>query len=146
MNAHEINGGLWTIRTEMIYMSKFPLTPTPPFLRKLTLKVPISIGIIFTSFILAFSTFIRAFLPFIFDLAWTKFVTKTRIYSLWVEFNFDSQQLTKIRRERTSKWKDDAKKEKQMRKVARLEKAEKRRKREAEEEEKKLKNGPKFPV
>jgi len=145
MNAKEINGGAWTFRKEMIYMSNFPHTPPQFIALVLTHQVPISIAIILTSFILAFSTFIRAFLSFIFDLAWTRFVTSTRIYTLWRDFNFDSQKLSKMRRERATKWKEDAKKAKQERTREKLKKVEAK-KRDLKEQELKRNRGPKSAV
>jgi hypothetical protein len=79
-------------------------------------KVPISIAIIFLSFLLAFSTFTRAFLSYIFDITWWKFITSTRIYALWVEFKFDSAYLQKRRLKTIREWKEAAAAERQKRK------------------------------
>jgi hypothetical protein len=132
MNALEINGGLWPIHREIVYMSTFLRVRADVLERMLTIEVPISIAVIFTSFVLAFSTIIRALLSFAFDLAWTRFVTSTRLYSLWLQFSFDGQALNKIRRDWTSKWKEEAGKAKQARKEKKEEKAKR-----AEEDERK---------
>ncbi|KAH7369612.1 hypothetical protein BKA65DRAFT_385928 [Rhexocercosporidium sp. MPI-PUGE-AT-0058] len=97
MNANEFEGGKWTFRQEVTYM------------------LPISVGIILTSFILAFSPFTRSLLFLIFTLSWTWFVTSTRIYSLWIQFKIDSQHLTKMRRDMARRWKENARAEKQKR-------------------------------
>jgi hypothetical protein len=75
------------------------------------------------SFVLAFSTIIRALLSFAFDLAWTRFVTSARLYSLWLQFSFNSQTLNEIRSDWTSKLKEEARKAKQERKEKKEEKA-----------------------
>jgi biopolymer transport protein ExbB/TolQ len=77
--------------------------------------VSISILVIFTAFILAFSSFTRAFLSFIIGLAWTRFVTSTRLYSFWIQFKTDSHVLTKLKKQKIRKWKEEARAEKQKR-------------------------------
>jgi hypothetical protein len=90
-----------------------------PFEHLLILQtVPISAGVIVLSFVLAFSTFVRAFLAFIFELAWTYFVTSTRIYELWSDFKTDSKSLTESRKKHVRQMKEKAIKEKQARKEA----------------------------
>lgn len=74
---------------------------------------------ILTSFILAFSSFTRALLSLGFSLAWTKIVTYTRIYSLWIQFKIDSQHLTKMKMDVTRKWKEAARAAKQKRREER---------------------------
>merc|ERR1719262_1291904 len=91
MNSQEFEGGKWTFRQEVTYM------------------LPISLGIILTSFILAFSSFTRSLLFLFFSIIWTWLVTTTRVYSLWIQFKIDSQHLTKIRKDKVRKWKEDAK-------------------------------------
>ena len=97
------------------------------------LSVPISIIVILTSFILAFSSFTRAFLAFVVGLAWTKFVTSTRIYSLWIQFKTNSHTLTKMRKEKTRKWKEEARAAKQKRREEKQKRKEEKRVKEEEE-------------
>lgn len=77
---------------------------------------------ILTSFILAFSSFTRAILSLAFSLTWTKLITSTRIYSLWIEYKVDSQNVTKMKLAMTRKWKEAARAAKQKRKEARQKK------------------------
>jgi hypothetical protein len=117
MNTKEFNGGNWDFRTEMIYTCSSPLlflsttlsSQIPQILPNNNLIVPISIAIIFISFLLAFSTFTRAGLSFIFDLTWWNFITSTRIYSLWMEFKLDSADLNERRLKTIRRWKESAK-------------------------------------
>ncbi|PVH76685.1 hypothetical protein DL98DRAFT_464692 [Cadophora sp. DSE1049] len=97
MNSHEFEGGKWTFRREVTYM------------------LPISVGIILTAFILAFSSFTRSLLFLFFSLIWTWLVTSTRIYSLWIQFKIDSQHLMKMRKDTVRKWKEKARADKQKR-------------------------------
>lgn len=60
--------------------------------------------------------------------------------------SFDSQKLSKIRREKTTKWKEDAKKAKQERTREKLKKVEEKKKRDLDEQERKPNRGPKFAV
>jgi hypothetical protein len=68
-----------------------------------------------TSFVLAFSTFVRATLAFIFSLGWTYFVTSTRIYDLWIDFKIDSRSLAETRKKYVRLMKEKARRERQER-------------------------------
>jgi hypothetical protein len=103
MNAKEINGGAWTVRKEMIFMSNFLLILAPLLCPNTSAASPDFDRHNLTSFILAFSSFMLAFLSFIIDLAWTKFVTSTQIYDICVELPLNSKKLSKIRSGRTTK-------------------------------------------
>jgi hypothetical protein len=103
MNAKEINGGGWTVRKEMIFMSNFLLILAPLLCPNTSAASPDFDRHNLTSFILAFSSFMLAFLSFIIDLAWTKFVTSTQIYDICVELPLNSKKLSKIRSGRTTK-------------------------------------------
>jgi hypothetical protein len=114
-------------------------TPT-----KTSPEVPISAGVIVLSFVLAFSTFVRAFLAFIFSVSWTYFVTSTRIYELWTDFRTDSHSLTKSRKEHVRLMKEKAFKEKQARREAKVTREEEEmRKQEAEKAQPKIRTSPK---
>jgi hypothetical protein len=96
----------WSI---LVRLPPLPIIPQIPSTNNPT--VPISIAIIFVSFLLAFSTFTRAGLSFIFDLAWWNFITSTRIYTLWMEFKLDSADLNKRRLKTIRLWKESARDE-----------------------------------
>lgn len=78
-------------------------------------KVPISFGVIVTSLVLAFSTFVRSFLALVCTVSWTYFVTSTRIYGLWIEWKVDSQSLTELQKKYVKQMKEKAKREKRER-------------------------------
>lgn len=102
--------------------------------------MPISLGVIVTSFVLAFSTFVRAILSFIFSVSWTYFVTSTRIYGLWIEFKTNSQSLAEARKKCVRSMKEKARRERQARHERREdEKAKEVCRREAEKEKLKAK-------
>jgi hypothetical protein len=75
--------------------------------------VPISLGVIAVSFILAFSSLIRSFIALVFDLAWTKTTTATGLYMWWKERKNDSKALTLRRVNKTQKWKEESRARKQ---------------------------------
>ncbi|KAH7383037.1 hypothetical protein BKA64DRAFT_175090 [Cadophora sp. MPI-SDFR-AT-0126] len=109
MNSYEFEGGKWSFRREITYI------------------LPISVGIILTSFILAFSPFTRSLLFLLFSVSWTWLVTSTRIYNLWIQFKIDSQHLTKVRKDTVRKWKESARAEKQERNEAKQKAKDKKR-------------------
>jgi hypothetical protein len=77
--------------------------------------VPISLGVIVTSFVLAFSSFVRATLSFIFSISWTYIVTSTRLYELWIEFKINSQSLAETRKKHVRLLKEKSRRERQER-------------------------------
>jgi hypothetical protein len=58
----------------------------------------------------------RTIVSLIFDLAWTKFITATGIYRIWIRFNIHGLSLTKLRVEKTQQWKEEVKTAEQERK------------------------------
>jgi hypothetical protein len=105
--------------------------------------VPISLGVIVTSFVLAFSSFLRATLAFIFALSWTYLVTSTRIYELWIEFKINSQSLAATRKKHVRLMKEKARRERQARHERREdEKAKELCRREAERVKVKIRTAP----
>jgi hypothetical protein len=100
--------------------------------------VPISLGVIVISFVLAFSTFVRAILSFTFSLGWTYIVTSTRIYGLWIEFKVDSQSLAEMRKKHVRLMKEKARRQRQERQERREEEKAKELSRREEEREKPL--------
>lgn len=78
-----------------------------------------------------------------FSVAWTWLVTTTRVYSLWIQFKIDSHDLTKIRKDKVRKWKEDAKADKQKRREDRqkIKDAKRMEVLRSEEDQKKRENG-----
>jgi len=123
MNAAEFNGGIWNLRRELKYM------------------FPISLAIILTSFILAFSSFTRASISFFVSLIWTYLVTKSRIYGFWADFKIDSASLSERRKRMVREMKERAMSEEQARREKRAEEKERERWRVEREEKEKIKKG-----
>jgi len=89
-----------------------------------SLLVSISLGVIATAFILAFNSWLRAILAFvfewtwnilasIFEWAWTKFITSTRLYVWWIEIKLNSRKFREKEKRITTMMKDDARAMKQ---------------------------------
>jgi sensor histidine kinase YesM len=113
MNNIQFSNGNYDLYWQLSYMRE----PSSHFiyLTNTLSLVPISLGVIVTSFVLAFSTFVRAILSFIFSISWTYLVTSTRIYELWGEFKIDSQSLAETRKKYVRQMKDKARSKRQAR-------------------------------
>ena len=121
MNSAEFSGGLWSLKdelkliceTQIFYCFNAQSVNTYCI-------VPISVGIICLAFFLAFSTLatsaawaLRDAVFFLVQLSWTKFITVTGLYGFWLDVKPDTGRLTKTRRKKVRRWKDEAKAKKQ---------------------------------
>lgn len=118
-------GPSWNLHKEMTYICQ--LSSIHYSDQKLTrCLVFVSTIIIATSLILAFSSFVRSLLAFIFGVAWMWFVTTTGIYDLWYLLKQDSGSLTRKQTEITRKWKEESRKKYLQRQRDKLKKHEKK--------------------
>jgi hypothetical protein len=108
MNTAEFNGGSLSLRREMSFIGSLE-SPLNGFWAPNQSVVPFSVALIVISLTLAFSPIARAFIALVFDLAWTKLITGTRLYNIWLRFDVDSSALIKFRLEKTERWKRAAK-------------------------------------
>lgn len=69
--------------------------------------VPFSVGLIMISLLLAFVPLTRVIVSLIFDLAWTKFITTTGIYTLWLRLGVNGRTLIQWRLNMTDEWKKE---------------------------------------
>ena len=92
MNAVEFGQGTVPIIHELKYMRKFTIIYNI-IIQNLITAVPISFAIIIPTFILAFSTWIRALFWFVYKYTFKTTLVKTGLYGRWLNLDLPSQKL-----------------------------------------------------